>query len=95
VRRQIAACEQWTPGLAPRVRVSSANVPILVMVGDRDAITPKWWADALAREAPRVRTIVFRNSGHADFNDCATRLETEFLDAGAFEKLDASCAQKP
>ena len=95
VRRQIAACEQWTPGLAPRVRVSSANVPILIMVGDRDAITPKWWADALAREAPRVRTIVFRNSGHADFNDCATRLETNFLNAGAFEKLDASCAQKP
>lgn len=95
VLRQSAACEAWTPGVLPRLHVSSEPVPILIFVGDRDAVTPKRWADVLAHEAPSVRTVVFPNSGHGELSPCAQTLETAFLDAGSFDKLDDSCARKP
>lgn len=94
VRRQIAACEQWTPGFAPRVRVvAKSKTPILIFTGEFDPVTPKRWADVLA--APNVRTIVSAGKGHADFNPCTDKLEIEFFDAGAFDKLDDACARKP
>lgn len=92
--RQLAACAAWTPGVVPPLHVSSADIPILVFVGDRDAVTPKRWADLLSTEAPRVRTIVLPNAGHADFTPCAGTIETQFFDAGSFDKLDTSCLPK-
>ena len=92
--RQIGACSAWTPGVVAPLHVSTANVPILVFVGDRDPVTPKRWADVLSTEALRVHTIVLPNSGHGDFSPCAGALETAFIDAGSFDKLDESCAQK-
>lgn len=95
VARQIVACAAWTPGVIPMLHVSNVNVPILIFVGDRDAVTPKRWADLLASEILPVRTIVLRNAGHSDFGaNCAAQLETQFFDAGSYEKLPDSCAQK-
>jgi pimeloyl-ACP methyl ester carboxylesterase len=94
VRRQIAACEQWTPGFAPRVRVlTKSKTPILIFTGEMDPVTPKRWAEVLA--APNVRIVVSAAKGHTEFNPCTDRLEIEFFDAGAFDKLDDACARKP
>jgi pimeloyl-ACP methyl ester carboxylesterase len=95
VQRQMAACAAWTPGVLPTLHVSTANIPILIFVGDRDAVTPKRWADVLSTEAMRVRTIVLKDAGHGDFGaDCASQLEVQFFDAGSFDKLPESCPQK-
>jgi pimeloyl-ACP methyl ester carboxylesterase len=94
VRRQMAACEQWTPGLTPRVRFArKSKTPVLIFTGELDPVTPKRWADALA--SPNVRTVVFDGKGHTDFNPCSDKLEIAFFDAGAFDKLDDACARKP
>src|SRR2546430_496081 len=72
LRRQIAVCELWTPGRVPRVRIPrDSGVPILAITGDSDPVTPPRWADALERDAARVRTIVLANSGHVDGGECA------------------------
>jgi pimeloyl-ACP methyl ester carboxylesterase len=92
--RQLAACAAWTPGLVEPLKVSRANVPILVFVGDRDAVTPPRWANLLATEAPRVHVIVLPNASHQDLSPCALGIETVFFDAGSFEKLDESCVHK-
>ena len=96
VLQQMTACKIWTPGTLEKLHVSTAPVPILIFVGDRDAITPKRWADALSTEVLAVHTVVLQNAGHADFeNACAADLETKFLDAGSFDKFPAECAAKP
>jgi len=92
--RQLAACAAWSPGVVPPLHVSTANIPILIFVGDRDAITPKRWADVLSTEALRVHTIVLPNAGHQDLSPCAGAIEMQFFDSGSFDKLDASCTQK-
>jgi pimeloyl-ACP methyl ester carboxylesterase len=92
VRRQIAACQLWAPGVEPRVEVPrDSGVPILVVTGDRDPVTPKRWADALAHDVGRVRTVVQANTGH-EGTECELKMETAFFDAGSFDKLDQSCA---
>jgi len=93
VRRQMAACEQWTPGAAPRVRVSRSAAPILIVTGDLDPVTPPRWAEEVARDVVNARVIVVNNTGHIDFNPCTDRLEIEFFDSGSFEHLDDTCAK--
>jgi pimeloyl-ACP methyl ester carboxylesterase len=95
VARQMAACTVWTPGLLPPLHVSNLKAPILIFVGDRDAVTPRRWADLLASEIRPVRTIVLKNAGHGDFGaDCAAEFEVRFFDAGSYAKLPKSCPHK-
>ena len=70
-----------------------SGVPILVVTGDRDPVTPPRWAEALARDASRVRTVVLANNGHVDPSQCALDLEVKFIDAGSFDRLDDACAK--
>lgn len=93
VRRQIAACQAWTPGLATRVMIPALDVPVLIITGDRDPVTPARWAELLQSHLPRARTIVFANNGHVEPSDCAVALEVAFFDAGSFNHLDDSCAK--
>ena len=93
VRRQLAACRNWAPGRAPRVKVPAAGVPVLIITGDRDPVTPPRWARLLQSQLPRARTIVLANNGHTEPSDCALALETGFFDAGSFDHLDGSCAK--
>lgn len=92
--RQVAACALWTPGLAPRVTVKPAKVPVLIFSGELDPVTPPKWATMLAHDlGSNARVVTFANSGHAEFNECTNKLESEFFDAGSFKRLDDSCAR--
>jgi pimeloyl-ACP methyl ester carboxylesterase len=93
VRRQIAACQAWEPGRIPTVTIPAVDVPVLILTGDRDPVTPPRWAELLQSRLPRARTIVLANSGHVETNDCSVALEVAFFDAGSFDHLDASCAK--
>ncbi|HEV7426027.1 MAG TPA: alpha/beta hydrolase [Thermoanaerobaculia bacterium] len=93
VRRQLAACEAWAPGRAPRVAVPASDVPVLILTGDRDPVTPPRWAELLQSQLPRSRTIVLANNAHTEPSDCALALEIAFFDAGSFDRIDGSCAK--
>jgi pimeloyl-ACP methyl ester carboxylesterase len=93
VRRQIAACNAWAPGRAPRVTIPTIDVPVLILTGDRDPVTPPRWAELLQSHLKRARTIVVANNGHTELSDCALALEIAFFDAGSFDHVDASCAK--
>ncbi|MEA2326530.1 MAG: hypothetical protein QOE68_1489 [Thermoanaerobaculia bacterium] len=93
VRRQIAACRAWAPGRAPRVTIPAADIPVLILTGDRDPVTPARWAELLQSQLPRARTIVLANNAHTEPSDCALALEIAFFDAGSFDHLDGSCAK--
>ncbi len=94
VRRQIAACKAWAPGRAPRVSIPAVDVPVLIVTGDRDPVTPPIWAMLLQSQLKRARTIVLSNNAHVEPSNCARDLEIAFFDAGSFEHLDGSCANQ-
>jgi pimeloyl-ACP methyl ester carboxylesterase len=93
VRRQITACRAWAPGRAPRVTIPAVDVPVLILTGDRDPVTPPIWATLLQSQLKRAWTIVLNNNAHTEPSNCALELEIAFFDAGSFEHLDGSCAK--
>jgi pimeloyl-ACP methyl ester carboxylesterase len=92
VRQHLAACERWTPGIEPLVRIArGTDVPLLVLTGDTDPVTPKRWADVVASQASKVKVVVLANNAHGDIGDCYTSLLTRFFDHPR-GPLDSSCA---
>jgi pimeloyl-ACP methyl ester carboxylesterase len=94
VDAQRAACDAWVPGTAPIVKVSKAHVPILMIVGDSDPVTPKVYADAIARDAWRSRTVVLANSAHSGLSACFVGIVARFVDTARLDKVDDACAAK-
>ena len=93
VKRQIAACEHWTPGTLPPLHVTRSAAPVLIVTGDLDPITPPRWADITAHDLQNARVVIVKNTGHIDSNACTDALEVAFFDTGSFEKLSDRCAQ--
>jgi fermentation-respiration switch protein FrsA (DUF1100 family) len=57
------AAKHAQPAPAPRARLP--NVPILLLAGDRDLITPIEWARHEAAGAPRATLLIVAGAGHS------------------------------
>lgn len=103
------ACLDWpaprhtAPPVPPRARPLPASVPVLILGGDLDSLTPQPDTVELApRLGARSRTIALRNSVHvtsegdtylAEGTRCARAIIRGFVRAPArIARLDASCA---
>ncbi len=80
-----AFCPVWRVPVAPpaeRQPVQS-TVPILLLSGTYDWLTPPAWAKDAGRQLPNSRHVVFRGFGHGVSTQdvCAARLRDEFIDA--------------
>lgn len=89
------SCAAWpVPRAAPR-RTSSfwSAVPVLLLSGEADPVTPPRWAERLLPDFPNARHVVLAGQGHGVLSrGCVPRLVAEFLDAGSGARLDLSCA---
>ncbi|MBV9211518.1 MAG: alpha/beta fold hydrolase, partial [Acidobacteria bacterium] len=89
------ACSIWPSVKAPdsfRDPVKS-NVPVLMVSGDVDPVTPPVYGAAAARTLPNSRQIVIHNGTHLTASDCIDNLVAAFLSKGTAEGLDFSCAE--
>lgn len=88
------ACQYW-----PRGNVDSAyyepvqsDLPVLILSGEVDPVTPPSWGEEVARHLPNSRHIVSPGTGHGVMTvGCGMRLIGEFLDTASAADLDASC----
>lgn len=88
------ACALWPSVKAPesfRDAVKS-NVPVLMVSGDVDPVTPPAYAAGAARTLPNSRQIVIRNGTHLTASDCIDNLVAQFISKGTAAGLDFSCA---
>jgi len=97
VRRQKAACEGW-PVRAPGPDVHApvvADVPSLLIAGERDPATPASGAERVARTLQRSRRLVIADGGHDTVGmqgeACLSGLTAAFIEAGTADGLDTSC----
>jgi pimeloyl-ACP methyl ester carboxylesterase len=90
------ACKYW-----PRGEVDSSyyepvrsDLPVLILSGEVDPVTPPSWGEQVARSLPNSRHIVSPGTGHGVMAvGCGMRLIGEFLEAGSAADLDASCLE--
>ncbi len=94
VRGQMAVCEFW-----PRSRLPenygdpvSVSVPVLLLSGILDAVTPPRWGKEAASHLPNSMHIVAPGA-HGVGGDCITGITTTFLNTGSVAGLDTSCVQ--
>ena len=85
-------------GLWPRADVPSSftapvvsDVPILLLSGDADPVTPPWLATTATKKFTNGRQIIIPHTGHYFSFTCVDQLAAEFVSKGSAKDLDASC----
>jgi pimeloyl-ACP methyl ester carboxylesterase len=93
-RRVLAVCDVWPRGQAPIDATTpvNSNVPVLILSGALDPVTPPAYGDEIAKTLPHSRHVVARGFGHiVSSHACAPRLIAAFLDDPTFASLPATC----
>jgi pimeloyl-ACP methyl ester carboxylesterase len=94
-RLYMKACAQWPHGEVPakfREPIKS-DIPVLMLSGELDPVTPPDAATPLLKGLPNARQIILRNATH-NIYDCAEHLAREFIDKGTAQGLDFACAEQ-
>lgn len=94
VDETIRVCDRWPRGDVPpgfREPVAS-DVPVLLLSGELDPVTPPRWADDAARTLSKSVHVVVSATGHGTLGSaCIRKLTAQFIAAGTVEGLDTEC----
>jgi pimeloyl-ACP methyl ester carboxylesterase len=100
-RVQKAACAEWPRGSVPPgfEKPVSAKAPTLLVSGERDPVTPAYWAERAARTLPRSLRIVIPGGGHGveglkGIEECVDRIAARLVESGTEKGIDTSCVAK-
>jgi hypothetical protein len=91
---RLKACEFW-----PRGKVDpsyyepvKSAVPVLVLSGDLDPVTPPTWGESVLPHLSNARHIVVPGTGHGAISTgCGLRLAHSFINSASPHMLDTSC----
>ena len=89
-------CIDWQKGtVSPEFREPiKSNVPVLILSGEADPITPPWHADKFAENLSNVLHLVFSNMGHGNLtNKCSSDIFVDFVNSASIAGLDTSCVK--
>jgi pimeloyl-ACP methyl ester carboxylesterase len=95
-RATIAACKEWPRGKIPAnySEPVKSDVPVLMISGDVDPVTPPWLAADAASHLTHSKQIVGKSWSHSSISDCGNRVMAEFMSRGTSDGLDAACMQE-
>jgi len=92
----IEVCNAWTKGNVPSVLRApvSSDVPVLILSGEADPITPPWHAEHLSKTLPNSLHLIFKGMGHGNATtECATKIMDKFIDGATIKRLNTSCVK--
>jgi pimeloyl-ACP methyl ester carboxylesterase len=99
VLQQRRACALWPvePVDAAFREPVRSEVPVLILSGALDPVTPPEFGAEVARHLPNARQIVIPRMGHMEDGlshlECFDELMQEFFERGSAAGLDASCVE--
>ena len=98
LRQQQQACAEWPKAQVPddHLHPVRSNVPVLLISGELDPVTPPELADEVAKTLPNSRHVVIPASGHifdgmSGVDTCLDPLILNFLQTGDVQNLKAGC----
>lgn len=90
-----SSCAQWPKALLPAgyLEPVRSDVPVLLIAGTVDPVTPPATAELAAATLSHSRVVPFPHTGHGTSNagDCEARLIRRFIDDPVPAALDVSC----
>jgi pimeloyl-ACP methyl ester carboxylesterase len=92
VRGQIAACALWPRTTLPQSYFAAfrSPVPVLLVSGERDPVTPPIWGEAARKSFPNSVHIIVP-WGHASVDDCVAGLAAQVFRMASVMNLDMRC----
>jgi pimeloyl-ACP methyl ester carboxylesterase len=97
IRQQRAACDAWPRGTKPSSsdQPVTSRVPVLIISGSLDPVTPSENGDVLARTLARSVHVRVPSGGHSLYGlqglDCIETMKRLFVERGTIDGLDTSC----
>jgi pimeloyl-ACP methyl ester carboxylesterase len=91
-----ASCSVWPRGEVPEGfhRPVASDLPVLLMSGERDPVTPPQYAELAAETFSNSLHLVARGRSHSVMKHvCLRDITTEFIDTGSVEGLDTGCVE--
>lgn len=90
-----AVCAAWPKGQVSagfRAPVQS-DIPVLILSGEADPITPPYHAEKAAESLSNDLHIIFPGMGHGSLaNRCVANILRDFIQAGSLDGLEIACA---
>lgn len=96
IRQQKEVCKVWPRGEIPADLHTPlhSDVPVLLIAGERDPVTPPEFAERAARDLTNSRIVVVPRGSHGGAGECTDQMIRQFLDTASVQGLDTSCLQK-
>ncbi|HEX7843195.1 MAG TPA: alpha/beta hydrolase, partial [Kofleriaceae bacterium] len=97
VAMQLAACKEWRRGAIPADfhQPVTSEVPVLLISGTYDPVTPPRWAEQVAAHLPHAVHVVVPDGHHGPDGlahaECFSGLAAKFFERGTAEGLDPAC----
>lgn len=92
-----AQCAVWPRGTRPadfRAPLTG-DIPVLLVSGEFDPVTPPRYGDLVAAHLDHARHIVLRGQGHSVFSTgCLPKLAAQFVENADALGLDAACLER-
>jgi pimeloyl-ACP methyl ester carboxylesterase len=91
----LQACREWPRGDIPADFAApvKVDVPVLILSGRLDPVTPPTWGEQVAAFLPKSRQIIFAASSHFPDGPCASSLAARFIEQAGVAELEAQCAE--
>ncbi|WP_395614513.1 alpha/beta fold hydrolase [Allosphingosinicella sp.] len=95
---QRGACRHW-PGFTPAADFfapPTPAMPLLMISGERDPVSPSDWAESIVQRSPHARHVVLPGGGHVldgmeGVDTCLDPLVVRFLENADIASLDTAC----
>lgn len=92
-----AMCSVWPEGpVDDEFKVALAtNIPVLLLSGDADPITPPRYADLAMVDLDNARHLVGRHQGHGQIAvGCTRRIVADFIETADLDGIDTDCLDR-
>ena len=92
-----AICEVWPRGARPEGfrRPLSGDLPVLLVSGEYDPVTPPRYGDEVAASLDNARHVILPGQGHSLMSvGCMPELAAQFIEQADATGLDAACLER-
>jgi pimeloyl-ACP methyl ester carboxylesterase len=97
VEAMAAMCQAWPVGGKPDGfnKALTGDLPVLVLTGELDPVTPPKYGEAVAKALPNARWLDLKGQGHNVIGaGCMPKLFAQFVEKADARALDAACLDK-